>query len=158
MKRLLVVLSIFSLLSSLLFSFNSIYFAQKKYKYNEAPMLAELVKAGKLPPVEERLPENPLVIGPGVLIPRKDLPNWKVGKYGGTLRSAHAAADWAPDVFVMNNEPLLFAPGIGTQSIKGNILESFDIKENRIFTFKLRKGMKWSDGHPVTTEDIILFS
>ena len=30
-------------------------------KYSEAPMLAELVKAGKLPPVEERLPVNPYV-------------------------------------------------------------------------------------------------
>lgn len=33
-------------------------------KYNEAPMLAELVKAGQLPPVEERLPEEPWVIQP----------------------------------------------------------------------------------------------
>ena len=33
-------------------------------KYNEAPMLAKLVKQGKLPPVEERLPENPLVLNP----------------------------------------------------------------------------------------------
>ncbi|MGQ9629389.1 MAG: hypothetical protein ACUVXI_03615 [bacterium] len=34
-------------------------------KYNEAPMLKELVKAGKLPPVEERLPKEPFVVGPG---------------------------------------------------------------------------------------------
>ena len=32
--------------------------------YNEAPMLAENVQAGLLPPVEERLPENPLVLEP----------------------------------------------------------------------------------------------
>src|SRR5690606_5254057 len=31
-------------------------------KYNEAPSLKELVEKGELPPVEERLPENPLVI------------------------------------------------------------------------------------------------
>ena len=41
-------------------------------KYNEAPMLAELVKAGTLPPVDERLPEDPYVI---------EVP--EVGKYGG---------------------------------------------------------------------------
>ena len=29
----------------------------------EAPMLAEMVKSGKIPPLEERLPENPLEIG-----------------------------------------------------------------------------------------------
>src|SRR5262245_30812911 len=33
-------------------------------KFSEAPMLAELVKAGKLPPVEQRVPQEPLVIKP----------------------------------------------------------------------------------------------
>src|SRR5574341_2686357 len=33
-------------------------------KYNEAPMLADLVKAGKLPPVDQRIPEEPLVVKP----------------------------------------------------------------------------------------------
>ena len=32
-------------------------------KYQEAPELAELVKSGKLPAVEERLPDNPVVVG-----------------------------------------------------------------------------------------------
>ena len=31
-------------------------------KYHEAPALAEQVKTGKLPPVEQRLPEEPLVV------------------------------------------------------------------------------------------------
>jgi len=45
-------------------------------KYGEAPALAELVKAGKLPPVEQRLPKNPLVKVP-----------WnEVGQYGGNVR------------------------------------------------------------------------
>lgn len=47
-------------------------------KFNEAPMLAELVKAGKLPPVEQRVPAEPMV--------------WKplneIGKYGDTWRRA----------------------------------------------------------------------
>lgn len=152
MKRFFVGLLIITLFASLLFGFGSVSFAQKKY--NEAPMLAELVKAGKLPLVEERLPKNPLIIGPGVLISKKDLPDWKVGKYGGTLRGGHAAADWAPDVFIMNNEPLVFSPGIGGGKLMGNIVESFEAKENRIFTFKIREGLKWSDGEPVTTEDV----
>ena len=29
--------------------------------YNEAPMLADLVASGELPPVDERLPKNPCV-------------------------------------------------------------------------------------------------
>ena len=34
-----------------------------------------------------------------------------------------------------------------------DILESFDVEDGRIFTFHLRKGHKWSDGSPFTTED-----
>ncbi len=45
-------------------------------KFSEAPMLADLVKAGKLPPVEKRIPEDPLVIKP----------LHQIGKYGGTWR------------------------------------------------------------------------
>ena len=51
-------------------------------KYKEAPMLAEMVKAGKLPPVEKRLPDNPLVIGQNMLVKGEDL-KVEVGKYGG---------------------------------------------------------------------------
>ena len=42
--------------------------------YNEAPALAEMVAAGELPPVDERLPAEPLVIEPVE----------EVGQYGGT--------------------------------------------------------------------------
>jgi len=124
-------------------------------KYKEAPMLAELVQAGKLPPVDERLPEEPFVVGPGVLIPEEDLPDWTPGRYGGTLRGAHFRVGWDPDVFVMMNEPPLMAPGIGVQGIRGNVLKDFEVSDdNRVFTFYMRKGLKWSDGEPVTTEDV----
>src|SRR5512134_2211588 len=45
-------------------------------KYKEAPALAEQVKAGKLPPVDKRLPESPLVV-PVVE---------RAGQYGGVWR------------------------------------------------------------------------
>ena len=45
-------------------------------EYHEAPMLQELVAAGELPPVEQRLPEEVLVVEPFS----------EIGKYGGTLR------------------------------------------------------------------------
>ena len=124
-------------------------------KYQEAPMLAEMVKAGKLPPVEERLPKMPFVVGPGVILSTADLPDWKPGKYGGTLRSAHASANWSPDFFVMDNESLLMSNGIGTADVKGNVLESYDVSaDGKTITFHLREGLKWSDGEPVTTEDV----
>src|SRR5580704_5559207 len=50
--------------------------AQMPKEFHEAPMLAELVKAGKLPPVKDRLPAEPLVIKPLN----------EIGKYGGTWR------------------------------------------------------------------------
>ena len=121
----------------------------------EAPALAELVKAGKLPALDERLPKEPFVVGPGVLISKEDLPNWEPGQYGGTINTAHSVADWAPDVFVMLNEPLLQAPGLSVQGIQGNVLKSFEVNaDNTEFTFHMREGLKWSDGEPVTTADV----
>ena len=45
-------------------------------KYHEAPMLADLVRAGKLPPVDQRLPEDPLVVDTAE----------GIGRYGGVWR------------------------------------------------------------------------
>jgi peptide/nickel transport system substrate-binding protein len=123
--------------------------------FSEAPMLAQMVAAGTLPPVEERLPQVPFVVGPGVYMTQEQLPDWQPGKYGGTLRFAHSVANWNPDVFVGTNEPLLHAPKIGVQGIRGNIVEDFTVEDdNKVFTFFMRKGLKWSDGEPVTSEDV----
>ncbi len=148
MKKYLVGLVILSLV----FSFASVSFAQE---YNESPMLAELVEQGKLPPVKERLPEEPFVVGPGVLIPEEDLPDWEAGSYGGELRMFFTGTEGGGDYVILLCEPLLCAPGIGDENIRGNILEKFEISDdNKVFTFHIREGLKWSDGEPVTTEDI----
>ena len=57
-------------------------------KFNEAPMLADLVKQSKLPAVDQRLPANPMVM-PVIE---------STGKYGGTMRRAfNGVSDrWAP--------------------------------------------------------------
>ncbi|HRW05464.1 MAG TPA: ABC transporter substrate-binding protein [Caldilineaceae bacterium] len=123
----------------------------------EAPMLAAKVAAGELPPLEERLPKTPRVVGPGTLMVEEHLPDWTPGQYldGSVIRTAHSVADWAPDVFVMLNEPALSAPDLGVQGIEGNVLESFEVSDdNTVFTFHMREGLKWSDGEPVTTEDV----
>jgi peptide/nickel transport system substrate-binding protein len=124
-------------------------------KYKEAPMLTALVKAGKLPPIEQRLPAEPMVVGPGTYMTKADLPDWKAGKYGGTLRGAHSVANWSPDFFVALDEPLLQAPKIGVQGVVGAVLKDYKVENNnKDFTFYMRKGLKWSDGEPVTTEDV----
>jgi peptide/nickel transport system substrate-binding protein len=124
-------------------------------KYSQAPMLDDLVKSGKLPPVDQRLPEDVFTVGPGTYLTKEQLPDWQPGVYGGTLRAAHSVANWAPDIFVAMNEPLLMAPKIGVQGIQGNIVKDFKVENNnQDFTFTMRKGLKWSDGQPVTTEDV----
>ena len=129
--------------------------------YNESPVLAELVKEGKLPPVEERLPKNPLVVKPGVLAMPENVPDFQVGTYGGTLRSVHHAPEWNPDFYIANIEPLVAVigegvAGTGVHGIQAGVVDEWDVSEdNRVFTFHIREGLKWSDGHPVTTEDVL---
>ena len=124
-------------------------------KYIESPMLTELVKAGKLPPVGQRVPDKPFVVDKGTLILEKDLPDWQPGKFGGTLNFAHAVANWNPDIFIGDNDNLLCASGIGVEGLKPCLLSDFKVSpDNKEFTFTLRKGLKWSDGQPVTTEDV----
>jgi peptide/nickel transport system substrate-binding protein len=117
--------------------------------YKESPMLAEQVAAGKLPPVEERLPENPVVVTPLV----------EPGQYGGTMRMGFTGNNpgWGGMWFVTGWENLvIWKPDFS--GIQPNIAESWEISDDvREFTFHLRKGMKWSDGEPFTADDIIFY-
>ena len=120
-------------------------------EFNEAPMLAEMVKEGKLPKVEERLPKEPKVTNE---MPAKLL-DYEIGKYGGVLRTVTHAVDWDADVFVACNEALLNTPGILGEEITPNVLKGYEVSDDqKEFTFYMREGLKWSDGQPVTTEDV----
>lgn len=115
--------------------------------YNEAPMLRTKVAAGELPPVEERLPESPKVVEV----------TEEVGQYGGTLRMVHSWVDSSPEMRMFNVEFLLESypfPAFDADKILPGIIESWEVSEGKVFTFSLRKGMKWSDGVPLTTEDV----
>jgi peptide/nickel transport system substrate-binding protein len=117
-------------------------------KFQEAPSLARLVEAGELPPVERRLPEHPYVI------PH----NWMtIGKYGGDLRLVTANTDgWDMKEYMYGhsllrwlNDGLDLGPGLA---------ESWESNEDASeWTFHFRKGLKWSDGHPWSTEDIMFW-
>ena len=72
MKYRLLLSSIFLLL----FASFSLAVAQDT-KYTDSPFLADQIKAGKLPPVAERLPANPRVL---------DFPWSQPGTYGGDFR------------------------------------------------------------------------
>ncbi|MFO8174480.1 MAG: ABC transporter substrate-binding protein [Longimicrobiales bacterium] len=124
--------------------------------YSEAPSLAALVEAGELPPVDERLPLEPMVVGPGVRIVEEHL-DWEVGEYsqdGEVLRSVTTSPTWSyPCQHAI--EHLLNTPEHHTGPITPNLFSSWSVNDDLTeYEFTLRKGLKWSDGEPVTTEDI----
>jgi len=82
---------------------------------------------------------------------------WQPGKFGGTMMLSQESANYDPHIFIGTNEPLLWAPAAFdfTQPAHGNVLKGYEANENDTeFTFYMRPGMKWSDGMPVTTEDV----
>ena len=106
----------------------------------EPPMLELEVKTGKLPPVEKRLPQTPLVV-------QAETP----GRYGGTLNMLIGRSRDTRLLVVYGYARLV---GYDQQlKIVPDIVESFEVRDGRVFTFKLRKGHRWSDGHPFTAED-----
>jgi len=119
----------------------------KPTKFNEAPMLAELVKQGKLPPVEQRLPPEPLVVKP----------TSKVGKYGGTLRGAGMAPETTSDLQI-GMVTGLFRFSDDLSQIYPEVAESYEFKnDNKTCVIKIRKGIRWSDGEPFTVDDIVFY-
>src|SRR5438876_2484372 len=110
-------------------------------RLQEAPQLAELVKQGKLPPVEQRLPANPLMVQPVET----------AGTYGGDWRTALLGGQdtaWLVRTIAYEN---LMRWDRDWKKLVPNIAESVESNPDATqFTFKLRKGMRWSDGQPFT--------
>jgi len=122
--------------------------AQWPKKFGEAPALAELVKAGKLPPVEQRVPQEPMVIKP----------LRSVGKYGGMWRRGFLGpGDSENGNRVRASDKLLFWDVNGTH-IAPNVAKGWETSaDGRRTTLFLRKGMKWSDGAPFTADDFMFW-
>ncbi len=113
-------------------------------EYVETPMLKEAVAAGKLPAVGQRVPQVPLVA-------KFDRASAEPGRHGGTLNMLIGRARDVRMLVVYG-----YARLVGYErdlTIVADILESYEVREGREFTFRLRKGHKWSDGKPFTTED-----
>ncbi len=113
-------------------------------KMQETPSLAAQVKSGALPPVDKRIPKEPLVI-------KKFAGGDGPGKPGGQLnmlvsgsRDTRLMTVYSYTRLVVYDDKFKLHP---------DILESLEVKEGREFTMRLRPGHKWSDGHPFTSED-----
>ena len=110
----------------------------------ETPMLEADVAGGRIPPVARRIPSEPLVTS-------FDGTGFTAGTPGGTLHMLIARAQDVRMLFVYGYARLMHYDR--NFKLVPDILEGVEVQDNRIFTFRLRKGHRWSDGQPFTAED-----
>ncbi|HWT80542.1 MAG TPA: ABC transporter substrate-binding protein [Candidatus Methylomirabilis sp.] len=116
--------------------------------FGEAPMLAEMVKAGKLPPVQERIPAEPMVIKPV----------HSIGKYGGTWRRGFTGpGDGENGNRIVSTDKILFWDFTGTKIMPCVARDWKMSDDGRIVAILLRTGHRWSDGHPFTADDFVFW-
>ncbi len=106
--------------------------------FKEPPFFANLLKDKKLPPLAERIPKSPIVVD-------------AAGQYGGDMitlvprpRDIRYISTFAYTRLVGYDRDLKLQP---------DILEKLENEDDRVFTFTLRAGHRWSDGSPFTAED-----
>lgn len=104
--------------------------------FSESPYLADQ----GLPPVAERLPDDPVVV----------TPYRNIGQYGGTARIT-LGDGWQ---FFNWEAALTLSPDL--RGVLPNLAESWSVSEDgRVTSIRLRKGLRWSDGVPLTSDDFV---
>lgn len=117
-------------------------------KYSEAPMLAKLVERGELPPVEERLPENPLTVKPYD----------GIGVYGGELLGDLYQQPSDGSVAEMNFVSLTYLDPDDMLTITPGLVEDWEYSNGyKTLTLNFRKSVKWSDGEPFSVDDVLFW-
>ncbi|MDH6266327.1 peptide/nickel transport system substrate-binding protein [Rhizobium sp. SG_E_25_P2] len=110
----------------------------------EAKFFEDRLLAGSLDPVQMRLPRHPRVINLAAM-------GRQPGVYGGTVRSIIGSQK---DIRLMTINGYARLVGYDENlALQPDILESFESIEDRVFTFKIREGHRWSDGSLLTSED-----
>lgn len=105
-------------------------------QFTQSPVLDGL----DLPPVEERLPADPVVV----------VPLEGIGTYGGTARIT--SNEWL--TFPNVESPLTISADMRT--LLPNLAESWTVSDDgRTTTLTLREGIRWSDGEPLTSDDFL---
>ncbi|MDW3205772.1 MAG: ABC transporter substrate-binding protein [Alphaproteobacteria bacterium] len=117
--------------------------------YVGAPSLDADVAAGKLPPVEDRLPKEPLVVD-------LEARGQTAGRHGGNLVTLMHRSKDTRYMYVYGYARLVKYDL--DFNLVPDILKDFEVSDGgRTFTLHLREGHRWSDGHPFTTEDFLYF-
>ncbi|MFN8924839.1 MAG: ABC transporter substrate-binding protein [Rhodospirillales bacterium] len=120
--------------------------ASAQMTFKEAPALATQVRENRLPAVAERIGQEPEVV----------TPREGVGRYGGQLRfGLRGSSDHNNILRMVGNMGLVRWDPEYTKVIP-NVAKSFEVSpDGKVFTFHLRRGMKWSDGKPFTADDVM---
>ena len=131
------------LIIALIFSFAGMNAPAQVLSLIETPILQQAVDAGDLPPVQQRIPAQPQLV--------KFSGDFEPGIHGGQLRLLMAKQKDIRQIVIYGYARLV---GYNSQyQLRPDILRDIDIEQGRIFTLHLRKGHRWSDGHPFTSED-----
>ncbi len=116
-------------------------------QYQQSPYLDGM----DLPPVEERVPVDPLVIAPGTY------GMTEIGLFGGIYASQ------APDAANAQGLTNVAIPFWGEAKMERPEVLPLAFKSieasngNRVFTITMRTGLRWSDGEPYTAEDYLFW-
>ncbi|MFW6269360.1 MAG: ABC transporter substrate-binding protein [Bacillota bacterium] len=118
-------------------------------EFDQSPMLDQRVEEGELPPVEERLPEDPIVVEPYK----------EVGEYGGTLitwgRNRDLSNFWG-NLGELNDEPMAGRSTPDGSEVFPSYFKDWEYSEDADeLTIYFREGMKWSDGEEFTADDYV---
>ena len=113
-------------------------------------MLAARVAAGELPPVEERIPIDPVV---------QEMLSDGVGRYGGTLRVSEAIGFMNQRGGELTTQMLdiyLLSMHQETLDIVPNIAAGYAVSDDGLtVTLELRPGTRWSNGDPFIVDDLM---
>ncbi len=111
--------------------------------FRESPESAELVRQGKILPLEQRLPVPEDV----VVVPPDD----EIGVYGGAMRLVSSSDHGRLTSFARSG--CFFQDADGVKRVVAVCKDMSLSEDGRVYTFKLRRGARWSDGYPLTMED-----
>ena len=115
-------------------------FGVPRAELQETLVFQEDVASGRLPKIEDRVPNDPEVAEFET-----------TGMPGGELRMLMGGPKDTRMMVVYSYARLVgYTPSL---NLAPDILKSIDVEDGRIFILRLRRGHKWSDGHPFTSED-----
>jgi len=114
--------------------------------YNQSLLFQAKEESGDLPPLEERLPVEPLVIDPME----------GIGTYGGRIVGYTSdPKGWGSLLNLFQLDGIMRIGPDGSTPVP-NVAKKVEFSEDKkSITIYLREGMKWSDGVPFTADDII---